>query len=1205
MSPTGLVPGSAISGLGHEQFRAVLNRLLTVEACIHKVPLTDLDLSCRDNDPDAGIDARVRWPPGSSHDVLRPGDTVLQYKSGKITLADIEKEFSKPGVRKCLLNGGRYVLLVGHDYVENDANRRRKKLEQLCRKRRISIKRSEVLFGSQIARWVSRHPSVIVTPELGLGYPGFVTVEVWLRHPQHQNPWQPDDARLAIIEQIRSFARRETSSYVMRIEGAAGVGKTRAALEGLRYPGIAETAVYSPNADESRVTDLLTMIQGNPEAEALVVVDECDRDRQETLRSYADIAGGRLRLLCVGLTDSMSQSVVASPEVFVLVPLSESTIREILATAVGTITKEVSDIAVRLAGGYVKLALFITYYVSQDKDIPAAELAKIDNVRTFLKRFVDSETRRALQLLSLLARVGWEEELKDEAEALAKYFDVSMADFRHGAKELRDRGVVVPRGRYLYVSPDLLAISAAADLWDEIGPGLIDIVTALPREGPRRELLRRLASMGSQPKVTEAVKGLLGTAGLFKTLSDLDDEFRSEAFAILASALPDAAITVLERIIDRAPRETLTDFRKGRRNVVWAIESLLRWPSTSLAAARSLMSLALSENETWGNNATGIFCGYFQMNLSGSPIPFTDRLSLIDELIERNDSISRLLAEKAVASGLTVHEFRSGTNVDRFSGRPYPDEWRPRTWQELWSAREAAVERLDRISEGQDEAATNARSKLINAALALVSQGMVKQSIQILEKIDPQTDKEKRQLLDVARRLERDLKDRFSAEQIEQLHAIADKCFDSGYFGRLKRWTGRLLHTDFNLDDPNAGDRETSRQIHALAEEGYKHGISDLELTWLASPEAENVWVFGFRLGQIDESHSFLDRIVSVSPQNVNALLFASYIVGRANEEGESFRDEVLDRLTATHPILAFAGTWRGAGSRKGLDRVLGLVQSGQVPVESLGHLAWGGWSHSLSTDDVIRLANSMLDSNESVLRDSISSVLMNLLSRQPDSIEKAERAIWRLIEIKPDRSWEWQWGKLASKMVHHDPKRVVSTIVKFFEDDDFVPISADETMKTLQMATSEDPRSAWEVVGGTMLKDDRIAMRLLISLSGTYGDLIPTDMLISWAKNNLPRGPLIVSRIISIRQSPLPERARALILNFPNDPRIKNQFVATLQTGFSIGPFSDRINTDLSIAEGWAKDSNAIIRSWAHGLIRGIKAQLKRQKTLEEEEQF
>jgi hypothetical protein len=1205
MSPTGLVPGAVISGLGHEQFRAVLNRLLTVEACIHKVPLTDLDLSCRDNDPDGGIDAKMRWPANSTHEVLKPGDTVLQFKSGKITLADIAKEFSKPGVRGALRHGARYVLLVGHDYVGKDANRRRAKLHQLCKDRRISPKRCEMLFGSQIARWVERHPSVIVMPELGLGYPGFATVEARLRNSELQNPWKPDDARSAIIKQIQLFARRETSSYVMRIEGPAGVGKTRVALEGLRHPGTEETAIYTPNADESIVSQLLMAIQGNPEAKAFVVVDECDRERQEVLKSYAELAEGRLLLLFVGPADVLSQSTVTSPDLFVLVPLSESKIREILSAAVGTITKEVSDIAVRLAGGYVKLALFVTHFVSQHKDIPAAELAKVDNVRTFLKRFVDLQTRRALQLLSLLARVGWEEELKDEAEALAKYFDVSMADFRHGAKALRDRGVVVPRGRYLYVSPDLLAISAAADLWDETGPELIDIVTVLPREGPRRELLKRLASMGSQPKVREAVEGLLGTEGLFKTLSDLDDAFRSEAFTILASALPDAAIIVLERIVDRAPLENLSDFRKGRRDVVWAIESLLRWPSTSLAAARSLMFLALSENETWANNATGTFCEYFHVHLSRSPIPLIDRMVLIDELIGRGDSVSRLLSAKAASAGLSRHESRSGSDIDPFSGQPYPGEWRPRTWPELWGAREAAIERLERISKGEDEGAMNARRELIDAAFAIVPEGMAKQSIQILETVVPQTDKEKRQLLDVARRLERDLKGSLSGDQIGQLRSVAEKCFDGSYFGRLKRWTGRHLHSDFNLDNPTAGDQETNRLIHSLADEGYKNGISDAELAWLASPEAENAWPFGFRLGQLDESHSLLNRIVSVSPQNFNALLFASYVIGRASLEGESFRDLVLDRIAATHPMLAFAGTWRGAGSRMGLDRILKLVESGQIPAESLGHLAWGGWTLAISADDVIRLVESMLNSGKPALLDAVSGILVNLLSRDPQAIEKAAPAIWRLIEIKPDRGWEWQWGKLASKLINRDPKRVISVVVKFFEDDDFVPIASDETLKVLEIATSVDPESAWGAVGDAMLNDDKVGMRLMIALGGSYGDLIPTETLISWAKKNLPRGPGIVARIISVRQSPLPERARALILNFPNDARIKGQFAASLQTGFSMGPYSNRIGTDLSIAEGWARDSSPAIRSWAHSMVRGLRAQLKRQKTLEEEEQF
>jgi hypothetical protein len=95
--------------------------------------------------------------------------------------------------------------------------------------------------------------------------------------------------------------------------------------------------------------------------------------------------------------------------------------------------------------------------------------------------------------------VGWEDEVKDEAQALVDYFEIRMNDFKAGVKTLKDRGVVMARGRYLYVSPDLLAISAAAYVWETHGSELINIVPKLPRESARRGLLRRLASMGQQP----------------------------------------------------------------------------------------------------------------------------------------------------------------------------------------------------------------------------------------------------------------------------------------------------------------------------------------------------------------------------------------------------------------------------------------------------------------------------------------------------------------------------------------------------------------------------------------------------------------------------------------------------------------------------------------------------------------------------------
>ena len=89
--------------------------MLIVEAHNH-VPLSDLDVSRRDNDPDDGVDAKIRWPNRSKYDILEAGKTVLQYKSGKISPKQLRDEFRKKGVKKTLQRGGRYILLVGNNY---------------------------------------------------------------------------------------------------------------------------------------------------------------------------------------------------------------------------------------------------------------------------------------------------------------------------------------------------------------------------------------------------------------------------------------------------------------------------------------------------------------------------------------------------------------------------------------------------------------------------------------------------------------------------------------------------------------------------------------------------------------------------------------------------------------------------------------------------------------------------------------------------------------------------------------------------------------------------------------------------------------------------------------------------------------------------------------------------------------------------------
>ena len=78
-----LISGEDVSSLTHDAFRSVLNALLIADADLHGVGLTDIDLTTRDTDPDAGMDGWIKWPSSNHHDVLGPGETVLQYKSGQ------------------------------------------------------------------------------------------------------------------------------------------------------------------------------------------------------------------------------------------------------------------------------------------------------------------------------------------------------------------------------------------------------------------------------------------------------------------------------------------------------------------------------------------------------------------------------------------------------------------------------------------------------------------------------------------------------------------------------------------------------------------------------------------------------------------------------------------------------------------------------------------------------------------------------------------------------------------------------------------------------------------------------------------------------------------------------------------------------------------------------------------------------------------
>ena len=717
-----LLDGKDLERLNNHELRSIVNALLTAEAGRWHVPLGDLDLSTRETDPDAGIDARVKWPM-NGHEILKLGENVIQYKSGKLSLKELRTEFRKTGVQAALKNGGAYLILVSQDYVRKDVIRlREKELRRLCVRKKIPSDRAAILFGTTIARWISRHAAVLARPELRQNIHEFITVGRWRAgNTQMSNPFKADLERSETIKRIHDFLDSSNGEATLRLEGPTGVGKTRLALEAVSDPRYESRTLYAHNADNAEVQPFLSWIYADTEKSAIAVVDECDATRQDVLAPYAGNSSGRLKLICVGVSEVLHQKPPADiAQNYQLHPLDDPYMEAILAEAFPGAPKELIQLSVKLSGGYVKLAMFISAIMDKHGPQVPLALAEAPTIRKFLHRFVPAETLKGLQVLSLLARVGWEDELKEEAKTIAKLVGLSFAKLQSAVKVLRKQGVVVSRGRYLYVSPDLLAIEASADLWDEKGSELVDVVLKL-KPSPRRQLLQRLAMMGEHNQVQKAVERILSRNGLFPTLKELDEPFLGEVFRILSHAVPEAALDLLDELILPASKQDLLGFENGRREVLWAIESLRRWPNTSLKAARIAMRLALDETEKLGNNATAIFKGFFHVFLSGSPVPLLERFVLIDELLNSGYPAARALAVTALGATLELHESRFGGAIDEVSKKPYPPEWRPKTNADVWDPRRKARSKSSQANRALGSRAGDGRGACVRVVRPLPS----------------------------------------------------------------------------------------------------------------------------------------------------------------------------------------------------------------------------------------------------------------------------------------------------------------------------------------------------------------------------------------------------------------------------------------------------------------------------------------------------
>jgi hypothetical protein len=1183
------VTAKQVADLPHEfAFVELVNRLIWDECQKRHLPAEAARLTLRIHDPDGGADAVVDAAdrPGT---YIPPGLTVWQFKPKWLTEKKLQTELQKPAVQDAFKGGAGYVLVNQKGMAASLQVSRQKKLADLAKAAGCS---GPVLLyvSDHVAHWASTVPAVILT-----FHPPFLAqyfrADEFLRLDQrHSTEFSPDDRRVAIIESIRIRVFSDAAvSISSRIQGKPGVGKSRLGLELVRALGIADLTLYGPQVPS---TELIGWIAANPDVHATLVIDECDEVVAAELAALAHQCDGRLRLITIGPGDS------AGADVYQVEVLPTETMEQVVRSVSSTLTGDQVRWVAERTEGYVKLAVVVAQAI-------AAGIASIDAMTTYgeIVRAVErlllesADGKRMLTGMALLSRVGWEGDVSAEGQGLAAFMGVPWASAEQEVAQALDRGVVVRRGRYRYVSPELLAVWLAADFWKDQGHRIGDLAQLLPTPASKESLMERLSQLGDVPAARQVLEELLGADGPFRDIGSIESPAASRTFATIARGAREAGIEALLRLFESASAEDLRKFEAGRRDVIFLLEEYAQYKETFFSAARLLLRLAEGENETWSNNATGVWRSLFLTFLGQTEVPPIERHQLIVEALDSHIQTRRRLAVEAIGTALQGHEM---ARTVRSQSVPR-EHWTPKTVGDVREVKRHALSLIDRVINDSDEGIRDpAIATLLANARSLVEIGLADEAIGRIAGVEGSNESQSRSLWEAIEDVLRYESESLTREQKETLKKASKRIYGDSIVDRVRRYCGPWSHVDWDPEHPESPPETIAASLadELAAQPEQLVGI----LPWLFSGRAENAWTLGLRLGELDSDRRYFALLQDAARQGPDPRVLSTYLAGRATAGDSEWREAQLDAwaLSDEMSAIVFDATVRGPPSDRGATRLLSLVERGLTPASQLGWLRVGNWASSVSVDTLALLVTELIADGSAAGAQAAFVLLLEGASDRPESSQLTDLS-WQALEQPAARGNEtmlaYYWARLANRLVGLDAGRIANIIAEMLANNQIG--YRDERMKVLARAFQIDPAAAWVPLGARLIENRGFLLHWTLEEDGLIVDL-PVAVIENWLSEVGSEGAKVLAQSVKPSGHPQSDIVRLLLNKYASD--VRGILAANFRSGMWWGSEAGHLQQLVLTATNWLEDESPSVRAWAQDLITDLRRQIPVAKAREEE---
>lgn len=702
------VPISSVNQLTPEQLVQVMRAILRSESQYAKLSPSCLTISERLTIADGGIDAEVCT--GTDHAIstdciFSSGLTGFQIKAGTSfkpwTNSSIRAELINkagelcPEVARLVVRMGRYtVACSGHDLTPEQRNTAKEEISNVLASVGYPDYKDliDVLGASQLAEFIERYPgivSLVISDPIKEGW----TLSEWQQDAHMSTEFVPSEEQTNLIQHIRDGILGEKKH--IRILGEPGIGKTRLVLEALKDPLIAPYALYIRDGLDFGKTELFRrLLKSSYDKPLVIVIDELPERELSEIWRHLKGRCGHLKLISLdhGQDETRDNDIdqVYAPK------LSDEIIKQILINELGDSNE--LDRWVGICDGSPRVAQAIAENLKANPgDLlrPPSTVPVWDrfvhgygNADPALARQVDCVT----QHLALFNRFGFESPVDNEAIYIAQMIahvdpTIGWARFQEIVQSLRARRVM--QGRHtLFFVPKALHLYLWLKFWKNYGRGFDFTATLNTMPESLHAWFMNMFKYADET-AKHVIRDILRTDGIYANPSFLISSKGSRFICLLAESAPNDVMKLLEATIGTWSDTDLLAFEGDRQNIVWTLEKLAVWIPFTVRSIKILARLALNENSSYSNNATGTLAEIFKIGpqwavTESSP---QDRLPAMIALL-RSDSVDgKKLGLKAMLVALNTRGFGSRIVGPEYQGlKERARLWEPETYNDWWNS---------------------------------------------------------------------------------------------------------------------------------------------------------------------------------------------------------------------------------------------------------------------------------------------------------------------------------------------------------------------------------------------------------------------------------------------------------------------------------------------------------------------------------------